>query len=312
MIKTELILNGAPDNPYELHSLIWKPDNGKIDTVIQIAHGMTEHIGRYENLAKVLTQHGVAVAGIDLRGHGKNVGDKKCASFGENGWISVIDDMHIYHNKLREMFPGTKHCLMGFSLGNFLTCDYINKYQDDSYDGVILIGMGYQCAGILSIMGSLIKREVKKAGWNSTTPLVEKLSFGIYNDRYKPNQTYVDWICSDGKETAAFVADELTRECISAGLFAELMSSFRRFVLKDAFSKWNKDIPILLISGKDDLYGNQGKAMEVIRKNMCRCGMKNVRTENIDNARHDVLHERESGAAEKTEMLIKDFLESCK
>lgn len=53
--------------------------------MLQITHGMTEHIGRYSTLAEELTEQGIVVAGFDLRGHGENPGDANCASFGENG-----------------------------------------------------------------------------------------------------------------------------------------------------------------------------------------------------------------------------------
>ena len=146
-------------------------------------------------------------------------------------------------------------------------------------------------------------------GWNNTSPLVKKLSFAVYNDRYKPTRTYADWLCSDEEEINAYITDELVRESISAGFFFELLGSVRRSGQKDAFMNWNKDIPVLMISGKEDMFGNKGKGMKIISNNMLKCGMKNVRVANIENARHDILHECKSGAAEVAELLIKDYLD---
>lgn len=72
---------------------IWTPEKD-LRMVLQISHGMTEHICRYEKLAETLTNNGIAVAGFDLRGHGCNGGDPECASFGEGGWEASIRDMH--------------------------------------------------------------------------------------------------------------------------------------------------------------------------------------------------------------------------
>lgn len=58
----------------KLSAAIWTPD-GQPKAVLQVAHGMTEHIGRYDKLAEALTVQGVIVAGFDLRGHGHNSGD---------------------------------------------------------------------------------------------------------------------------------------------------------------------------------------------------------------------------------------------
>lgn len=63
--------------------------------VLQITHGMTEHMGRYEAFAQYLRPMGIAAAGFDLRGHGKNPGDPEVASFGEGGWAASIEDMRL-------------------------------------------------------------------------------------------------------------------------------------------------------------------------------------------------------------------------
>ena len=87
---------------------------------MQIAHGMTEHIGRYTTLAQELSGHGIAVAGFDLRGHGRNAGDPNVASFGEGDWEASIEDVHLFFEVLAERFPGLPHYMLGFSLGFFL------------------------------------------------------------------------------------------------------------------------------------------------------------------------------------------------
>ena len=47
----------------------WIPE-GEVKAVVQIVHGMNEHIGRHKLLAEFLYSKGFAVYGIDLRGHG--------------------------------------------------------------------------------------------------------------------------------------------------------------------------------------------------------------------------------------------------
>ena len=80
MKAKEIKFTGA--NGVSLPGIIWYPLCSPT-MVVQITHGMTEHIGRYEQLAEYLTSYGIAVAGFDLRGHGHNPGDNQCASFGE-------------------------------------------------------------------------------------------------------------------------------------------------------------------------------------------------------------------------------------
>ena len=69
-------------NETTLPAYLWMPDS-EVKAVLQVTHGMTEHMGRYEAFAQYLCPLGIAVAGFDLRGHGKNPGDSDVASFGE-------------------------------------------------------------------------------------------------------------------------------------------------------------------------------------------------------------------------------------
>ena len=46
----------------DLPACLWMPD-GEVKAILQITHGMTEHMGRYETLAEYLCPLGIAVAG---------------------------------------------------------------------------------------------------------------------------------------------------------------------------------------------------------------------------------------------------------
>ena len=273
-------------------------------TVLQISHGMTEHIGRYETLAEVMTEAGVAVAGFDLRGHGKNEGDKKCASFGEGGWNCALEDIHIFYELMRKEFPETKHYMLGFSLGSFLLREYLTEYANDQIDGAIIMGTGNQPAFVLSILISVIRGEIKKAGWDQTTPLVQNLSFGTYNNKFKPNRTSSDWLCADEVQLDQYIADELCRKDISAGLFADLLESMKRTGAKKSCANWRKDLPVLILSGSDDPVGNMGKGVQAFYKQLKANGLQQVRMELFFGSRHDLLHEEKSEAAARVREII--------
>lgn len=60
----------ASDTKTILHVVHYKPEHEVIG-VIQVLHGMTEHIGRYKEFAKFFTDKGYAVIGHDMIGYGK-------------------------------------------------------------------------------------------------------------------------------------------------------------------------------------------------------------------------------------------------
>ena len=45
--------------------------------VVSLMHGFGEHCGRYEQLAAALVANRIAIFGVDLRGHGKKIGQRE-------------------------------------------------------------------------------------------------------------------------------------------------------------------------------------------------------------------------------------------
>lgn len=291
-----------------LPAILWLPD-GKPERVLQITHGMTEHIGRYEQFAKAMTAQGIAVAGYDLRGHGCNPGNKDVASFGENGWEASLEDMHLFFDVLRVRFPGIEHDMLGFSLGSFLLREYLGRWSEDVSRAVIM-GTGYQPALILSIMMAIVKGQIGKGGFDFATPLVRQLSFGTYNQKFKPNRTASDWLCADKEKLDAYLSDPLCRKEISSGLFWQLLAAMKRTGEKGACSGWNKQMPVLLLSGQDDPVGDGGKGVLAVKRLLDAQGMRDVTVHLLPGARHVVLDECESGAADEALHLIGSWLKA--
>ena len=294
-MKTE-IFEFAGYNGIILPAYIWMPE-AEVKAVLQITHGMTEHMGRYEAFARYLCSMGITVAGFDLRGHGKNPGDAEVASFGEGGWAASIEDMRLFYELLEQRFLGVPHYVLGFSFGSFLLREYLTKYPDEGeVAGAIIMGTGHQPGWLLSIMMGIVNGQIKKAGFDKTTDLVRQLSFGTYNQKFKPNRTTADWLCADETELDKYLADPLVRKDISAGLFWELLGSMKRTGSAYEYDGWDTSIPILLISGQDDPVGDGGKGVQEISRRMKKSGMENVTIKLFPGARHDLLHEEKNGA----------------
>ena len=305
-MKTELF-EFAGYSETNLPAYLWLPE-GKVKAVLQITHGMTEHMGRYEAFAEDLCSLGIAVAGFDLRGHGRNPGDTEVASFGEGGWSASIEDMRLFYALLQERFPGAPHYMLGFSLGSFLLREYLTKYPGEGeIAGAIIMGTGHQPGWLLSVMGWIVKGQIKKAGFDKTTDLVRQLSFGTYNQKFKPNRTDADWLCADEVELDKYLADPLVRKDISAGLFWELLGSMKRTGSAFEYDGWDTGLRVLLLYGDHDPVGDFGKGVQRLYDRMRKAGIRNITLQRFPNARHDLLHE-EAGCAESVRHCIADWL----
>ncbi|TVR92957.1 MAG: alpha/beta fold hydrolase [Trueperaceae bacterium] len=95
----------------------WLPDDDRSESrpSVLIVHGLGEHIGRYERLAEVLVDAGLAVHGFDLPGHGE--------SEGRRAWFrdvaDLIDVVSVVATQLRTWNVGP-WALMGHSVGGLV------------------------------------------------------------------------------------------------------------------------------------------------------------------------------------------------
>src|ERR1700754_2560952 len=82
--------------------------------VVQIAHGMGEHIGRYVDTIEALVSAGLTVYGNDHRGHGRTAPDAaRLGDFGNGGFGLLVDDMMRLSRIAKEEIPDRPFFLLG-------------------------------------------------------------------------------------------------------------------------------------------------------------------------------------------------------
>ena len=85
---------------------LWQTD-APCRGVIQLVHGMAEHIARYDRLARALCAAGYTVAGHSHLGHGEDAREDELGFFGrKDGWDHLVEDVHAAHEMLLKRFPG--------------------------------------------------------------------------------------------------------------------------------------------------------------------------------------------------------------
>jgi len=152
---------------------------------IFIVHGICEHSGRYEYLAKKLNENGFSVITYDLRGHGK--------SNGKRGYIKKYQQ-HIYD--LEEIIKEydnkeVKRYLLGHSLGGLIAHLYMTS-NNQEVDGLITSGaptefltsvkplrfIGYKWLGFVSVKNNfgtgLLSKDTEVEQKYNSDPLVLK------------------------------------------------------------------------------------------------------------------------------------------
>lgn len=92
--------------------------------VCLLVHGLGEHSGRYEPVAKALTDHGFSVWAPDHRGHGRSGGIRgDCRSVEE-----FTRDLDRIFEELKQEQPSTPVVLIGHSLGGLIALLYASEH----------------------------------------------------------------------------------------------------------------------------------------------------------------------------------------
>ena len=137
---------------------------------------------------------------------------------------------------------------------------------------------------------------------------MKKLSFEAYNMYFAPNITEADWLWSDPAAVDAYHDDPLCREGISAGLFWQLLSAMKRTGKATTYKAWDRNLPILLMSGQDDPVGDFGKGVTAVHKAITAAGIPDLQMKLYPHARHDLLREEQCGAAAEARKDIAHWL----
>lgn len=291
MNKNEFYYLSA-DGKTQIHAVEWIPDE-KPKAILQIAHGVTEYILRYEQFAEYLVEKGIMVVGNDHLGHGKSIAkDSEPMYFGPTGsWKWAVEDMYTCTKMIKEKYQEIPYYMLGFSLGSFLLRTYLIEYPK-TIDAAIIMGTGETPPVQIALAKFIANKEAKKVGENHTSPMIKKLTFDTYNKFFAPNRTDYDWLCSDNEGLDEYIADPMRGGNLSAGLFREMLSGMKFTSEIKNLKKMNLDTPILFISGDEDPVGEKGKGVIKAYHKFQNIGMKDVEIKLYPKLRHDILHEK--------------------
>lgn len=281
------------DDDYQIFVSKWTTEErGKPRAIVQLAHGMAEHIKRYDAFAKKLVSENMVVYGNDHRGHGKTaeLNDSSGYFADEQGFEKVVHDMVKLTNIIEEEYPSVPIILLGHSMGSFLSRRYIQLYGD-KLAGVILCGTGGD-PGLMGKIGRMIAaREMKKKGRRTPSTLLNNMTFGSYNKAFRPTRTEFDWLSRDEKEVDKYIKDPDCGAVFTSGFFHDLLEGLEMINKKENIRSIPSRLPIWLISGSQDPVGNNAKGVLKTYQAFKKAGLGDVSYQLYENARHELLNE---------------------
>ena len=274
-----------------IHALKCVPDS-KPRAVVQIAHGIAEHIDRYRPFMEFLADNGFVVAGNDHLGHGKSIRVPEEQGFfaEKDGWWRVVDDMDKLHDIMSKEYPELPYVLFGHSMGSFLTRTYLIKHPD-KYDGVILSGTGHQSPALVLGGNAAASVMAKLNGAMGDGAKLDSLAFGSYLSKIENPRTKFDWLSRDAEQVDKYIADPLCGFVGKIGLYRDMMQGIKFITDKKNIAQMNKEKPVYFMSGNGDPVGDYGKGVVRAYKAFCDAGLHDVFMRLYPGGRHEMLNE---------------------
>ncbi|RYY50834.1 MAG: alpha/beta fold hydrolase [Chitinophagaceae bacterium] len=267
----------------------WLPAE-KPSAVIHICHGMAEYGERYDQIARYFTGHGIAVFAHDNRGHGQAVSSTSLQGITVNNWFYLqVEDIDLCIQHHRKEYAD-KIFLLGHSMGSFLAQRYF-QLHGTHIDGLILSASNGKQDPLMGAGIGLAWLQMKLFGSRFKSHMIDYLSFGQFNKKFKPNRTVSDWLTKDQAEVDKYVADPRCGFVCSASFYYYFFTGIR-----DAFKNVNirsipRDIPVYAFSGSKDPVGLEGKGFLYLVKRWKQAGVKDFTYHLYENGRHEMMNE---------------------
>lgn len=295
-MQTTTISYPSHDNASTIRALIWEPDDAARPdfsprAVVQIVHGMSEHVERYAPFAEFLVGRGFVVCANDHVGHGKTAGERDLGHMPlANGADVLVEDVRALREKVCERYPHARHVMFGHSMGSFVTRVYLTRHAD-GLSAAILCGTGQQ-PRIQTVAGRVITRLIAQIrGERHVSRFVDSLGAGAYGCAIKDARTDVDWISSDPDVVDEYIADPLCGQPFTVGAYATLASLVADATDARLARRVPKDLPLLFVAGAEDPVGDCGRGVARAVDEYRNAGVRLVEMGIYPGARHEILNE---------------------
>lgn len=260
--------------------------------VVQICHGMCEHMLRYADFAAFLTRQGFAVCGNDHIGHGASQPDpdlRGCLP-AHTGEDVLLEDAHKLRGIMQERFPDAPYFLFGHSMGSFIARVYLRRHGR-GLAGLIVCGTAFMPPAFARAASLFARAIARVRGPRFRSTLVDSLGAGAYAKQVEGARTPFDWLSTDPDVVDAYRADPRCGFMFSAAGYAVLTRLLADACDADSSRKAPHDVPVLVIAGDKDPVGSFGDGPRKCAAQMKKEGMLHVDEIMYEGMRHEILNE---------------------
>jgi alpha-beta hydrolase superfamily lysophospholipase len=250
----------------------WEPD-GAPRGVVQLTHGVGEHLRRYDHVAQTLNGAGFLVHGHDSRGHGATIAaGAEPGVVGADGWRRTVEDLDVLVTRAKDEFPGLPIVLFGHSMGSFATQQYLLDHSSH-IDAVALTG-----TGALDLI-------------EPSLDLDAGLELSAFNAPFEPGRTGFEWLSRDEAQVDAYVADPLCGFGYDVEGMKAVFDGARAAADPARLAAIRSDLPVYIAVGDADPVNGQLALVHALVGRYQAAGLTDVELHAYPGARHEILNE---------------------
>jgi alpha-beta hydrolase superfamily lysophospholipase len=249
----------------------WDPA-GPARGIVQLTHGMGEHLLRYESLAAELTGAGWVVVGQDHRGHGATARDGAWGVLGPGGWDELVRDIGRVSAHVRGDLPDLPLVLLGHSMGSFAAQQYVLD-AGDALAGLVLTG-----TAALDLLEPALDLDAPT-------------DLSAFNAAFEPARTEYDWLSRDPAQVDAYVADPRCGFGLSAPDNRQMFVSARQLADPERLGRLRRDLPVYVAVGDQDPVNGRLALVHGLVQRLEHAGLADVTLAVYEGARHEVFNE---------------------
>ncbi|MBK8563515.1 MAG: alpha/beta hydrolase [Saprospiraceae bacterium] len=208
-----------------LHFQHWQVEGAR--AVVCLVHGIGEHVGRYDHVARFFSEKKITTIGFDHQGHGRSEGKRGHT----HGLDSMMDDVELLLKLASEKYPHLPIFLYGHSMGG----------------NVILNDMLRRKPAITGLIATGPWIRLPKQPSKLIVVFAQVMNF-VWHDLTQNNGLDINGLSNDPAVIEAYLNDPLVHNRISVKTGYELLGGAK---FLDEFTG-TAPCPTLLMHGEND------------------------------------------------------------
>jgi len=284
------------------HGYLWwvedalaaEPGSVRPAGVVQVVHGMSEHIERYDDFARFLVSQGYLVAGHDHIGHGQSSPREEWGTLPlKNGRECLVEDVHSLRTLVSGIVaPDTPYFIFGHSMGSFVLRCYLGEHAE-GLAGAIICGTGTVAPAASAGGRTLARLLARLRGTGYRSAFLHKMADGGYASQIEDRQTDLDWLSYNRANVERYIADEACGFPFATSGYATLTDLTATCCDPSWPARYPAGLPLLFIAGDADPVGDCGKGVRQAVDQAKLAGCTDVSCTIYDHMRHEILNEDE-------------------